>query len=79
MRSAGNGRERKNLTRSDFCGKCRPFILKMERRAFKSGRSACLRKCVSGAPEPPAADFLSKYSKGEMESAAFFVISAGET
>lgn len=50
-----------------------------QRRAFKSGRSACLRKCVSGAPEPPAADFLSKYSKGEMESAAFFVISAGET
>ena len=31
MRSAGNGRERKNLARSDFCGKCRPFILKMER------------------------------------------------
>ena len=79
MRSAGNGRERKNLARSDFCGKCRPFILKMERRAFKSGRSACLRKCISGETEPPAADFLSKYSKGEMESAAFFVISAGET
>ena len=31
MRSAGNGWERKNLARSDFCGKCRPFILKMER------------------------------------------------
>ena len=31
MRSAGNGRERKYLTRSGFCGKCRPFILKMER------------------------------------------------
>lgn len=30
MRSAGNGRERKNLARSDFCGRCRPFILKME-------------------------------------------------
>lgn len=26
-----DGRERKYLTRSDFCGKCRPFILKMER------------------------------------------------
>ena len=79
MRSAGNGRERKNLARSDFCGKCRPFILKMERRAFKSGRSACLRKCISGETEPLSADFLSKDSKGEMESAAFFVISAGET
>lgn len=31
LMSNEQGRERKYLTRSDFCGKCRPFILKMER------------------------------------------------